>query len=102
MVSCPYCHGVTGQIKSGKNQSGSQIYLCKKCKKKYTPFPSRKIPWAVRAKTLELHRRGFGIRAIARVLKVSPQSVSNWIIAEERGIAPAIIIIDEEKQQSVE
>jgi transposase-like protein len=39
MMTCPHCQRTEQQVKVGFNRSGSQRYLCRMCKRKYTPAP---------------------------------------------------------------
>jgi len=80
MMNCPTCHTVNNQVKAGKNQSGSQRYLCKTCSKAYTPKPNAiGYPFAMRHLALKLYKDGLSFRAIARQLDVGTQSVINWV-----------------------
>src|SRR5919199_548125 len=82
MNSCPHCQRSAGQVKSGRNRSGSQRYLCKVCQRIYTPQPApHGYDDAVRRRALKLYLDGNNFRRIARDLKVHHQSVVNWINA---------------------
>ena len=63
-MKCPNCKTAKRQVKNGLNPSGSQKYRCHECKTVYTPEPKPN-----------------GYNAIARILKVNPQSVVNWVKA---------------------
>jgi transposase-like protein len=81
-MNCPYCKKEKSLIKDGKNRSGSQRYQCKACKRRYTPEPNEKgYPEEFRLQALRMYVDGNNIRRIARHLRVSPQSVSNWVNA---------------------
>jgi transposase-like protein len=69
-------------MKAGFNHSGSQRYKCGECKRAYTPMPKEKgYPQETRMLALRMYVEGSSQRSIARILKISPQSVSNWINA---------------------
>jgi insertion element IS1 protein InsB len=80
MKKCPHCERTEQQVKIGHNASGSQRYLCKVCRRKYTPVASPQVySEAVRAEAVRLYVDGMNQRRIARTLGVSHQSVANWI-----------------------
>jgi transposase-like protein len=82
MESCPNCHAIQNQVKAGRNQSGSQRYLCKECNRSYTPKPKPiGHSVAIRKKAVNMYREGSSYRAIARQLDVGTQSVINWVRA---------------------
>jgi transposase-like protein len=82
MIRCPHCQGSERQVKVGYNPSGSQRYLCRACGRKYTPVPSvHGYSEPVRQEALRLYGDGMNQRRIARTLKVSHQTVANWIKA---------------------
>jgi transposase-like protein len=69
-------------MKAGFNHSGSQRYKCGECKRAYTPQPKEKgHTQETRMLALRMYVEGSSQRTIARILKISPQSVSNWINA---------------------
>ena len=82
MRRCPHCQETSGQVKIGFNTSGSQRYWCKGCGRKYTPEPTAHgYAEPVRQEALRLYVDGMNQRRIARTLKVSHQTVANWIKA---------------------
>src|SRR5687767_9913772 len=82
MIDCPHCQRSEQQVKVGYNPSGSQRYLCRACRRKYTPEPTaRGYSEAVRQEALRLYVDGMNQRRIARTLAVSHQTVANWIKA---------------------
>lgn len=83
--NCPHCGRRDGQLKIGHNASGSQRYLCKLCQRKYTPAP-HPIGYAaeVRQQAIQLYVDGINFRRIGRVLRVSHQTVANWVAAHAR------------------
>jgi transposase-like protein len=82
MSQCPHCQRTEQQVKIGRNPSGSQRYLCKVCRRKYTPQPND-IGYRdeVRRKALALYVDGLNFRRIARILEISHQTVANWVKA---------------------
>jgi transposase-like protein len=77
-------------MKAGFNHSGSQRYKCGECKRAYTPEAKAKgYSQETRMLALRMYVEGNSQRAIARILKISPQSVSNWINAYEAKLPSA-------------
>lgn len=81
MSQCPYCHDQDQQVKAGKNDSGSQRYQCKVCRRRYTPEPSQLYGDGMRQQAVKLHVDGLGYRRIARHLGVDHHSIMNWVQA---------------------
>jgi LacI family transcriptional regulator len=80
MFQCPYCQQTANQLKTGRNLSGSQRYLCKSCQRKYTPAPnSSGYPGYLRKQAILMCFDGQTFRAIARKLGVNHQTVANWV-----------------------
>jgi transposase-like protein len=87
MSQCPHCQRTEHQVKIGHNPSGSQRYLCKVCRRTYTPQPKDiGYPDEVRRKALELYVDGLNFRRIARVLDISRQTVANWVKAHANNL----------------
>jgi len=77
-------------MKAGFNHSGSQRYKCGECKRAYTPESKEKgYSQETRMLALLMYVEGNSQRSIARILKVSPQSASNWIDAYIAKLPPA-------------
>lgn len=77
-------------MKAGFNHSGSQRYKCGECKRAYTPEAKQKGYAAeTRMLALRMYVEGNSQRSIARILKISPQSVSNWISDYAAKLPPA-------------
>lgn len=77
-------------MKAGFNHSGSQRYKCGECKRAYTPVSKEKgYSQETRLLALRMYVEGNSQRSIARILKVSPQSISNWIDAYVAKLPPA-------------
>ena len=70
--------------------SGSQKYRCHVCRKTYNPAPKKQgYPTSVRAEALKMYVDGLNFRRIARLLKVDPQSVANWVTAYHASLPSA-------------
>jgi len=79
-MECPRCSSRTKQYKIGFNRSGSRKYRCQACKRTYTPAPNQRgYPETLRRQAIKLYLEGNSLRSIGRILKVTHQSVSNWI-----------------------
>ncbi len=82
MSKCPYCQASERQVKNGWNSSGSQRMRCQICKRNHTPEPKPNgYEESVRTQALRMVSEGMSLRAVGRVLGVSPQSVANWLRA---------------------
>lgn len=90
MKKCPHCEGTEQQVKIGHNASGSQRYMCKGCRRKYTPEPRASgYTEAIRQEAVRLYVDGMHQRRIARTLSVSHQTVANWIKAHAESLPDA-------------
>lgn len=79
-MKCPKCKTTKRQVKNGLNPSGSQKYRCNECKRVYTPEPRPNgYPKETRLLAIRMYVEGNSYNAIARILKVNPQSVVNWV-----------------------
>jgi transposase-like protein len=77
-------------MKAGFNHSGSQRYKCGECQRAYTPEAKEKgYAQETRMLALRMYVEGNSQRSIARILKISPQSVSNWINTYVSKLPPA-------------
>jgi transposase-like protein len=82
MISCPHCHRSTHQVKNGRTPAGSQRYLCRACRRKYTPDPQPQgYGAALRRQAVQLYVDGLNLRRIGRTLGVVHQTVANWVAA---------------------
>jgi len=80
MMKCPHCARTEQQVKVGYNRSGSQRYMSQVCQRKYTPKPkTHSYPSYLRQQAVEMYVAGLNFRRIGRILKVSHQTVSNWV-----------------------
>jgi len=79
-MRCPRCKSVKRQVKNGLNGSGSQKYRCNECGDVYTPEPRvNGYPAETRLLAIRMYVEGSSYGSIARILKVNPQSVANWV-----------------------
>jgi transposase-like protein len=82
MITCPHCHRSTHQVKNGRTPAGSQRYLCRACRRKYTPAPQPQGYGAdLRRRAVQLYVDGMNLRRIGRTLGVVHQTVANWVAA---------------------
>ena len=83
MSTCPHCHRSTQQVKNGRTPAGSQRYLCRVCRRKYTPAPRPQgYGDDLRRQAAQLYVDGMNLRRIARHLGVVHQTVANWVAAQ--------------------
>ena len=81
---CPKCAATDGQMKNGKNRSGTQTMLCRHCKKSYTLEPkSRKYDEEVKTMALKIYYAGVSGRGVGKVLGMNKANVYNWIKAKK-------------------
>ena len=89
-MKCPKCEQTDRQVKSGRNQTGSQRYKCQKCGTRYTPEPKEEgYSDAVRLRAVQLYVDGMNLRRVARQLSVNHQTVANWVKAHAAGLPAA-------------
>ena len=74
---CPKCQSIE-VVKNGKVQ-GKQRYKCKSCSLQFTRLTPRGRPAQEKAMAVTLYTIGLSIRAIARLIGVSPTAVLKWI-----------------------
>jgi transposase-like protein len=89
-MKCPNCQSNKRQVKDGLNKSGSQKYRCNDCSTVYTPEPKPNgYPEATRLLAIRMYVEGNSYGAIGRILKVNPQSVTNWVKRHIANLPPA-------------
>ena len=89
-MRCPKCKSARRQVKNGWNGSGSQKYRCRECGAGYTPEPKPKgYPAETRILAIRMYVEGSSYGSIARVLKVNPQTIANWVSAYAAQLPPA-------------
>ena len=74
---CTKCQSIE-VVKNGKVQ-GKQRYKCKSCSLQFTRLTPRGRPAQEKAMAVTLYTLGLSIRAIARLIGVSPTAVLKWI-----------------------
>lgn len=80
MIQCPHCRSAKRQTKAGFTRFGSQRYFCSSCQRGYTPFPKPQgHPADLRQEAVRYSLAGLSQRKVARLLRVSQQSVGNWL-----------------------
>lgn len=89
-LRCLQCQHAGGHIKAGINASGSQRYLCKPCRHRYTP-ELRPIGYGDERhrQALQLYVDGLNFRRIGRILGGDHQTVANWAAAHARTLPDA-------------
>ena len=93
MSKCPHCQSYVRQNKAGLTRFGSSRFFCCLCRRTYTPQPKEQgHPRSVRQEAVRYSLEGLSQRKVARLLRVSPQSVANWLEAagdklQESGMA---------------
>ncbi|HLO15237.1 MAG TPA: hypothetical protein VK206_10435 [Anaerolineales bacterium] len=95
---------MTRQNKAGKTDAGSQRYRCMYCQRKYTPNPKpHGYAESLRKRAAEMYVDGSNLRRIARQLKVSPQTVSLWVMdrAETLPHAPVPEVVKEAEMDEI-
>ncbi len=77
---CPTCGATEGQMKNGHNKSGTQTYMCRHCKKIYTPEPKRHAyDEETRQMAIKMFYSGVSGRGVGKVLGMNKSNVYNWI-----------------------
>ena len=77
-IRCPEC-GSNWIVKNGK-QKGKQTFLCKDCHRRFTPSAERiHHPRSKKEQAIKMFCEGTSMRAIARILDVSYNTVHTWI-----------------------
>lgn len=77
---CPECGATEGQMKNGHNRSGTQTYMCRMCKKIYTPEPKRHAyDEQTRKQAIKMYYSGVSGRGVGKVLGMNKANVYNWI-----------------------
>jgi len=77
---CPSCKTTTGQMKNGKNRSGTQKYICRHCKKAHTRDPkNRAYSEEIREQAIKIFYTGTSGRGVGKIFGMSKANVLNWI-----------------------
>ena len=79
MMRCPNCES-SMVVKNGRNRSGSQRYLCRDCRRGFTPQPHlHGYPSEMHHEAVRLYLEGNNLRRIGRLLSVHHGTVANWL-----------------------
>ncbi len=75
--TCPHCHETDPVVRYGKNRSGTERLWCKACRRAWTPTPKdeRRVTAAKEARIVAALTERLSQRAIARILKVSRDTI---------------------------
>ncbi|MCL2049732.1 MAG: hypothetical protein FWG87_13515 [Defluviitaleaceae bacterium] len=77
---CPVCDRIDGQVKNGKNRSGTQSCLCKHCKKTYTLEPKKHAySEEIRRQAIKTYYSGVSGRGVGNLMGMNKANVYNWI-----------------------
>ena len=74
---CPKCQSI--EVVKNEKVQGKQRYKCKSCSLQFTRLTPRGRPAQEKAMAVTLYTLGLSIRAIARLIGVSPTAVLKWI-----------------------
>jgi len=81
-TSCSKCVGGCIKIKHGKTKSGNQRFICKVCRKtQVVRYIYRAYKRGINHKIIQFIKEGCGIRSIARILRISKNTVLARIIS---------------------
>ena len=88
LLYCKKCGGVN-RVKAGFI-NGEQRYLCKDCGCKYVPTRHHGKPLKDKLLAIWLYMHGLSFRTIAKLFKVTPKAVYDWVkaFAKENYIKP--------------
>ena len=79
-MKCPNCEKIDGQMKNGKNRSGTQSMMCRHCKKSYTPEPKQNAySEEIREQAIKTYYAGVSGRGVGKIFGMSKANVYNWI-----------------------
>ena len=79
-MSCPRCKAEDRQVRNGKNRSGTQSYLCRHCKKAYTPEPKQRAYSSdVRTMAMKAYYSGVSGRGVGKMFGFNKSNITNWI-----------------------
>jgi insertion element IS1 protein InsB len=86
-ITCPRCSS-RNIVKNGTTANHKQRYRCKACRRQFiTDYPYRGCKPAVRQLVLPMTMNASGIRDIARVLRISPNTVLSLIRTAASAVA---------------
>jgi len=77
---CPACQSEIGQMKYGKNRSGTQRYKCSKCGSTYTLNPkSHAYSEEIREQAIKTYYSGVSGRGVGSLFGMGKENVYRWI-----------------------
>ena len=77
---CPVCQRKDGQVKNGRNRSGTQSCYCKHCKKTYTLEPKKHAySEEFRQQAIKTYYSGVSGRGVGNLMGMNKANVYNWI-----------------------
>ena len=89
-------------VKDGHNPSGSEKYYCHSCHRNFTPRPTPKgYSQEKRQEAVKMYVDGTNYRRVGRFMKVSHQSVVNWVTQAADHIKPEDAAIPEVGEDAV-
>ncbi|RYF48106.1 MAG: IS1 family transposase [Cytophagaceae bacterium] len=83
MLSCPLCHAITGQTRSGRNSQGNQRYFCTACSRRYVEQDARSHTDGIREQVLRALQNGSTVRDTAAMFEVGVATVMRWKSAQK-------------------
>ena len=87
---CPHCHRPDAVVKHGTNRGGTARCRCKDCGKTFTPQPNpRQTSEATKAAIERALAERLSQRAIARLLKVSDQTIRTVAQEAQKNSGPS-------------
>ena len=90
MMKCLHCEATEGQVKAGKNDSGSQRMQCRQCGHRYTPEPKAQgYPKETRQQAIGLYVDGMNLRRTARHMGIHHKTVMLWVAAHAEQLPEA-------------
>ena len=88
-IRCPYYGKRERQNKQGKIKAGSQKYLCRDCKRVYTPKPKRReYSEEIQKQAIKLCLEGNSGLAVSRILGISKNLYLYWVKKYAKKIKP--------------
>ncbi len=86
---CPHCHKPDALVKHGTNRGGTARCRCKDCQKTFTPQPNpRQTSQATKEAIERALAERLSQRAIARLLKVSSQTIRTVAKGAQKNSGP--------------
>ena len=88
-IRCPHCGQRERQNKQGKTKAGSQKYLCRDCKRVYTPEPKRReYSEEIKRQAIKLYLEGNSGLVVSRILGISKNMCLYWVKKYTKKIKP--------------